>query len=96
MGSTGSRPRPPGSRSEAVRQLALRHVVPEPLPQERCHMVVRDRDMRELFVVTLYGVSFGELCTVPGGGNIVAAALARRGLDPGDFMFTLWDAGEGP
>lgn len=59
---------------------------------KRASILIRDLDMRPLFVVDFYGLD-RELTTVgPGmGGNIVAAALQRRGIDPHSVSFNVFD-----
>ena len=59
--------------------------------RQRSRILIRNLDMEPLFVMEFYGITHRELCMIPGGGNIVAAALERRGLDPHSFIFTFWD-----
>jgi hypothetical protein len=57
----------------------------------RSSILIRDLDMEPLFVMEFYGISERELRIIPGGGNIVARALERRGIDPHSVIFTFWD-----
>jgi hypothetical protein len=61
------------------------------MARERASIVVRDLDMEPLFRLDFYGLSPRDLAAVPGGGDYVAAALERRGIDPHSVVFTLWD-----
>jgi hypothetical protein len=51
------------------------------LPKTRASIVICDMNEVPWFLLTIYGATTEDLCTVPGGGNIVAAALKRRGLN---------------
>jgi len=59
---------------------------PKPFWQNRASILIADMQGRPWFTLTIYGVTTKDLCTVslddPGlsGGQIVAAALKRRGL----------------
>lgn len=63
-------------------------------------ILIRDHDMRPLFVLTIYGATPEDLCTVAPaedllGGNLVAAALRRRGIHPASVVFTMFDVNVG-
>lgn len=66
------------------------------IARQTCSILIWDLNMHPLFVFYFYGVTKEELCTIGedySGGDIVAAALRRRGLDPADYQFTIWDVG---
>jgi hypothetical protein len=71
--------------------------------RRRRGILVRDLDMRPLFVIDFYGIDV-ELSSIVfskgvsaygeagmSGGDYVAAALRRRGIDPESVFFTIWD-----
>jgi hypothetical protein len=62
----------------------------------RSRILICNLDMEPLFVMEFYGITQRELRTIPGGGDIVARALERRGIDPHSVTFTLWDTQDGP
>ena len=70
---------------------------PDKPPTGCVEILIRDRQMKPLFVMQFWGLTRSELCTIPmdedtpSGGEIVAAALRRRGVDPTSVHFTLWD-----
>lgn len=53
-------------------------------------ILIRDLELQPLFILDFYGLS-GELTVTPGGGNIVAAALEKRDIDPHSVSFNLFD-----
>lgn len=69
---------------------------PDRAPRTRAEILIRDLDMKPLFVLQLWGLEGKDLCVIAedpqfNGGDIVAAALRRRGIDPESVVFTLWD-----
>jgi len=65
-----------------------------------CRILVRDiRTMEPIFDLIFYGIARSQLMSIPMhpdiaadvGGGLVARALKRRGLDPYNFFFTLFD-----
>jgi hypothetical protein len=70
---------------------------PDRPPRVKSEILIRDLAMRPLFVMTFWGLTRNDLCFVsmekgaPSGGEIVAAALRRKGIDPDKVIFTLWD-----
>lgn len=65
---------------------------------KRTEILVRDLDMKPLFTMMFYGDRAADLMvimdgpsTVAVGGQMVRNALKRRGLDPDQFVFSLFD-----
>jgi hypothetical protein len=54
-------------------------------------IVIRNLNMEPMFALDFYGEKAKMLTVVPGGGNIVAEALQKRGIDPKTVIFSLWD-----
>lgn len=59
-------------------------------------ILIRNLDGEPLFRMIFYGLGMRDLCIISedpsqNGGSIVAAALERRGIDPGSVMFAIWD-----
>lgn len=66
-------------------------MLPTKLPTTKGSILIRDHDMNPLFVLDIWGCTSRDLCMCPGGGNIVADALRRRGIDPESVFFAIWD-----
>ncbi len=60
-------------------------------PDRKASIIIRNLDMEPQFVLTFYGEDADRLSHIPGGGDMVAEALAQRGIDPSSVFFTLWD-----
>lgn len=55
---------------------------------------IRNMDGQCLFIITFYNRRAKEFMVVPGGGNDIANALARRGFNPHELLFTMFDITE--
>ena len=69
---------------------------PARAPTTKAEIVIRDLYMKPLFILQIYGITGADLCVISedpqfNGGDIVAAALRKRGIDPDSVMFSLWD-----
>lgn len=66
------------------------------IARQTCSIIIRNHEGDALFQLYFYGLTITDLASIGedySGGDIVAAALKRRGFNPSDFLFMLWDVG---
>jgi hypothetical protein len=51
-------------------------------------------DLRVVFVVDVYGVTWRDLAIIPGGSAPMHRAVMRLGLDPNRYQALIWDLGD--